>query len=735
MVGVSKEDNDKGGGGSLSTLACSSSLRNLSSMEDKKGKEPDVSEFISALAEDNNAQLMVMACAGAPGANAQALVAARHQTDVILILITLFRKYKNSFDGQQVLDLPPEPLSGEQIYEIVQHINIRFGKPNKEKKETTKQGKGKRKKNDKEKGKHKRKKKDEGKGIDNELNSSCWKKKSIFFDLEYWKTLLVRHNLDVMHIEKNVCDSIVGTLLNIPGKTKDTLAGRLDLKEMGVKSELHPTVSEKRTYLPPACFTLSKDEKRKFCETLANIKVPDGYSSNISNLVSIKDFRLIGLKSHDCHALMQQLLPIAMRSVSQKHVRYAVTRMCFFFNAVCAKTVDPSKLDKLQDEIGKTLCMFEKYFPPTFFDIMIHLTVHLVREVKLCGPVYLRWMYPFERYMKILKGYVRNRYRPEASIVESYIAEESVEFCSEYIANVDTIGIPKPRRDPKEESKGIFSGRFENVEVKDLELAHRNVLENTIGVQPYIKEHLAWLTQQYSSRTEKWIRNEHHKTFKSWFQAKVHLDMKDPSKNVSENLIWISEGPSHMVVKHDGYIINGHRFNTKELDGKRVTQNSGVSITASVAQFSTAKDKNHVYSDMTFYGLIDEIWELNYHSFKVPVFKCDWVESNNGVKVDELSFTLVNLNRLGHKSEPFILGTQAKQVFYVEDPLNSAWSIVLSTQPRNFSQEDQCDDECLDELNNFTEELADIVNFDDAEATTGSYARQDVDGVWVDKVI
>ncbi|CAL9025676.1 unnamed protein product [Prunus brigantina] len=38
----------------------------------------------------------------------------------------------------------------------------------------------------------------------------CWKKKSIFFDLEYWKYLPVRHVLDVMHIEKNVCDSIIG---------------------------------------------------------------------------------------------------------------------------------------------------------------------------------------------------------------------------------------------------------------------------------------------------------------------------------------------------------------------------------------------------------------------------------------------------------------------------------------------------------------------------------------------
>ena len=51
----------------------------------------------------------------------------------------------------------------------------------------------------------------------------------------------------------------------------------------------------------------------------------------------------------------------------------------------------------------KTLCLMEKNYPPSFFDIMVHLTVHLVREVQLCGPVYLRWMYHFERFMKILK--------------------------------------------------------------------------------------------------------------------------------------------------------------------------------------------------------------------------------------------------------------------------------------------------------------------------------------------
>lgn len=128
---------------------------------------------------------------------------------------------------------------------------------------------------------------------------------SIFFDFLYWRNLEVRHCIDVMHVEKNVCDSIIGTLLNIPSKTKDGVNARLDLKEMGIREDLHPRPEGKRTYCPPASHTLCKYEKTSFCECLHGIKVPSGYSSNIMKLVSVKELKLVGLKSHDCHVLMQ----------------------------------------------------------------------------------------------------------------------------------------------------------------------------------------------------------------------------------------------------------------------------------------------------------------------------------------------------------------------------------------------------------------------------------------------
>nr|XP_004512662.1 uncharacterized protein LOC101489810 [Cicer arietinum] len=310
-----------------------------------------------------------------------------------------YRKLRKAFNGHQEHEISQKALIGEEVYNRVKDINVIFGKNQKQTSE-----------------------------------KNIWKKKFVFFDLPYWSSLDVRHCLDVMHVEKNVCDSVIGTLLNIQGKTNDGLNSRLDMVDMGIRQQLAPQSTGKQTYLPPACHTLSKKEKRCFCECLRGIKVPHGYSSNVKSLVSMKDLKLVGLKSHDCHILMQQLLPVALRGILPKKVREVLTKLCLFFNSICSKVIDPQKLNELENEAVIILCQLEMYFPPAFFDIMVHLIVHLVREIKLCGPVYLRWMYPFERYMKILKGYVKNPHRPEASIVERYIAEEAIEFCSDYMS-------------------------------------------------------------------------------------------------------------------------------------------------------------------------------------------------------------------------------------------------------------------------------------------------------------
>ncbi|BBH09210.1 transposable element gene, partial [Prunus dulcis] len=250
--------------------------------------------------------------------------------------------------------------------------------------------------------------------------------------------------------------------------------------------------------------------------TNASRNVEDGHNS-----------RLLGLKSHDCHTLMQQLLPVAIRSVLEKPARYAITRLCFFFNAICAKTVDVSKLDKLEEDVVVTLCLLEKYFPPSFFDIMVHLVVHLVREVRLCGPVYFRWMYPFERYMKVLKGYVQNRTRPEGCIAERYIAEEAVEFCTQHLSDVSTVGVPSSQK--MGVSKPLSGCTVSVVDQDLLNQAHLYVLENTEEVLPYIEQHMIHIKTAYPKfrKRTKWLQDKHNSTFIQWLRFKVQSELEE----------------------------------------------------------------------------------------------------------------------------------------------------------------------------------------------------------------
>jgi len=78
-----------------------------------------------------------------------------------------------------------------------------------------------------------------------------------------------------------------------------------------------------------------------------------------------------------------------------------------------------------------------------------------------------------------------------------------------------------------------------------------------------------------------------------------------------------------------------------------------------------------------YFGVIQEIWELDYGEFRVLVFKCNWVNGNVGVRQDKMGFTLDDLQKVGYKDKPFIMTAQAKQVFYVKNLSDSRWSVIL----------------------------------------------------------
>lgn len=326
-----------------------------------------------------------------------------------------WRKDKKSFNGKEEHKSAPKPLSGHDVVRELQNYENDFGK--------TENGKT---------------KKCEKKGP--------WKKFSILFELPYWVDITSRHNLDVMHIEKNVFDNVIKTLLDIPGKTKDHANARFDLMELNIKQNLHPFVSEdgQHVLIPPASFTMSNGEKDLFLKVLKEAKLPYGYASNIARCVQVKERRLVGYKSHDAHVMLHHLLQVVVRKTMPKSVALPLIKLGNFFRHICSKVVSVKELDILASDIVEILCEFERIFPPAFFDVMVHLPTHLVDEIRFGGPVQYRWMYFVERYLGKLKSYVRNRSRPEGCIAEGYLMEECLTFCSRYLN--DTVKTRLDRR-------------------------------------------------------------------------------------------------------------------------------------------------------------------------------------------------------------------------------------------------------------------------------------------------
>ena len=110
---------------------------------------------------------------------------------------------------------------------------------------------------------------------------------------------------------------------------------------------------------------------------------------------------------------------------------------------------------------------------------------------------------------------------------------------------------------------------------------------------------------------------------------------------MSNTLKWLARGSREEATSFSGYIINNIRFNTKDCENSR--QNSGVLIEAKTICRSSASDMRQVIGKMFYYGVIRDIILLDYHTFRVPIFKCDWANIVNGLKVDDHGFTLVNL--------------------------------------------------------------------------------------------
>ncbi|GJS65818.1 hypothetical protein Tco_0680382 [Tanacetum coccineum] len=250
---------------------------------------------------------------------------------------------------------------------------------------------------------------------------------------------------------------------------------------------------------------------------------------------------------------------------------------------------------KAQIKVVDILCELELIYPPALFDIMVYLVIHLPIEALEGGPIRPRWMYPFERYMKKLKGYVRNKAKPEGSIAEGYVAEEALTFSSHYFWDVTTkFNRPDRNVDPPPLTCRLFPNKDMQEEFPD------------------------WFGSQIRQRD---VDND-----------------QDPEVSTTSELFALANGPSWTPVLVNSCVIDGVRYVVHSRDERRTTQNSGIC--------SPGPDEE------MYYGQLQEIIEFNREVFK---------------------------------DDQYILITQVKQIFYLEDKTKPHWKVVEHVNHKKFS--------------------------------------------------
>lgn len=93
--------------------------------------------------------------------------------------------------------------------------------------------------------------------------------------------------------------------------------------------------------------------------------------------------------------------------------------------------------------------------------------------------------------------------------------------------------------------------------------------------------------------------------------------------DVRETISWLTNKPSSTVIANSRYFMNGFKFGTKDCESNHVTQNSGANVSAPTFQVSGSKENNPHTGVMEYYGVLAEIWELQYLMTKRVIFKCD----------------------------------------------------------------------------------------------------------------
>jgi hypothetical protein len=248
-----------------------------------------------------------------------------------------------------------------------------------------------------------------------------------------------------------------------------------------------------------------------------------------------------------------------------------------------------------------------------------------------------------------------------------------VEWAMGYMDPQNHIGVPRSWHGGRLLGVGTMGTRSVTPDADAFEKAHFTVIQQLHLITPFANEHKRQLREDNPNRGRSWLAKMHMQGFSRWLQN--YVETCSNNAVITDEIKNLAAGPLFTVTRYEGMDINGYTLYTMTRDKKSVYQNSGVRVWAVV-------DDNHDDDDYTeidtYYGQIEEIWELDYVGLKVALFRCRWVTNEKrAVSKDKYVYVSVDLRVFGYKNELFIFANSVEHVFYVPDLAKKNWSVVM----------------------------------------------------------
>ena len=230
----------------------------------------------------------------------------------------------------------------------------------------------------------------------------------------YLQKLLIWHLLDVMHIERNICENLLKLIFG--AKDTTTLHRDMENERIHLWVWLGP-IAGRNYFKPPAPYVLTKEEQLDNVSLLMKKHILKNWFGN--------------MKSHDFHNFFQLIFFTCLTHLMHPGPRQAIIRLARLFIVTCIKSHKCSRV-----RTTKTWCSKDHVLNGVlgfFFDILVHLPIYIVRHVKLCGPIANAWCYPVQRHLNVLKKYIHSKAHPKGAIANAYTYDETLGFCIKYL--------------------------------------------------------------------------------------------------------------------------------------------------------------------------------------------------------------------------------------------------------------------------------------------------------------